>query len=80
MDAALYFELVDAVARVDGPAELAAVTARVNTTSMHPMERRILDRSLRARGEAIALQTQLMIPDLFLDSPVSEPNPLSAGG
>jgi len=65
MDAALYFELVDAVARIDGQVELAAVTKRVNATVMHPLERRVLDRALRARSEALALQSQFLMPELF---------------
>ena len=68
MDAALYFELVDAVARIDGQAGLADVAARITATDMHPLERRVLDRALRARGEALTLQGQLLIPDLFRDS------------
>lgn len=65
MDAALYFELVDAVARTDGQAGLADVSARISATDMHPLERRVLDRALRARGEAMTLKSQLVIPDLF---------------
>ena len=79
MDAALYFELVDAVARVDGQVELAAVTKRVMATSMHPLERRVLERALRARTESLALQSQLFMTEL-LRSPVPDANPLAAGG
>ena len=79
MDAALYFELVDAVARTDGQSELATLSERVMATSMHPLERRVLERALRARREALALQQQLLIPDLFRDVP-SANNPLVAGG
>ena len=79
MEAALYFELVDAVARVDGQVELAAVTKRVTATSMHPLERRVLDRALRARGEALALQSQLLMPELFRTGG-PEAKPLTARG
>ena len=79
MDAALYFELVDAVARIDGEAGLADVAARITATEMHPLERRVLDRALRARGEALALQSQLLIPDLFRDAS-GEATPLVARG
>ena len=65
MDAALYFELVDAVANANGLVELAAVTRRVMAAEMHPLERRVLDRALRARGEALALHGQLLMPELF---------------
>ena len=79
MDAALYFELVDAVSRIDGEAGLADVAARITATEMHPLERRVLDRALRARGEALALQSQLLIPDLFRDAS-GEAAPLVARG
>ena len=79
MDAALYFELVDAVARIDGQAGLADVAARVTAADMHPLERRVLDRAIRARGEALTLQSQLLIPDLFRDAPV-QTAPLAARG
>jgi len=79
MDAALYFELVDAVARIDGEAELATVSARVMSTTMHPLERRVLERALRARSEALTLQRQLALPGLFQDL-TSAAKPLVAGG
>ena len=79
MDSALYFELVDAVARVDGLADLADVSTRVTATAMHPLERRVLERALRARGEALALQRQLTLPGLFED-PCPAAKPLVAGG
>ena len=79
MDAALYFELVDAVARTDGQAELDAVSKRVMATELDPLERRVLDRALRARNEALALQRELLLPGLF--SPVTPgAKPLAAGG
>jgi hypothetical protein len=65
MNASLYFELVDAVARVDGQAELMVVARRVAATPMHPLERRVLDRALRARSEALALRCQLTAPASF---------------
>jgi hypothetical protein len=79
MDAALYFELVDAVAGVDGQVELAAVTKRVVATPMHPFERRVLERALRARTESLALQSQLFMTEL-LRNPVLDAKPLAAGG
>jgi hypothetical protein len=78
MDAALYFELVDAVARIDGQAELTTVSARVLATPMHPLERRVLDRALRARREALSIQGQLALPGLFQD--LAAAKPLAAGG
>ena len=79
MDAALYFELVDAVARIDGQAELDAVTERVMATPMHPLERRVLDRALRARTEALALQRELL-PPATPRTPALEVKPLAARG
>ena len=65
MNASLYFELVDAVARVDGDAELIVVAERVSATEMHALERRVLDRALRARSEALAIRCQLGVPASF---------------
>jgi hypothetical protein len=70
MNAALYFELVDAVASVDGLAGLAAVAERIAATPMHPLERRVLDRALRARSEALALQIQVNGPIAFRGAPL----------
>ncbi len=64
MNAALYFELVDAVASIDDSVQLNLVADRIAATSMHPLERRVLDRALRARTEALAIQQQLPAPEL----------------
>jgi hypothetical protein len=79
MDAALYFELVDAIAKVDQESELAAITSRVIVASMHPLERRVLERALRARAEAIALQSQFVMSEIF-HSGSREGKPLEARG
>jgi len=79
MDAALYFELVDAVARVDGQSGLADVSARISATDMHPLERRVLDRALRARREALTLKSQLLIPDLFTEPSAPATNLVARG-
>ena len=55
MDATLYFQLVDAIASVRAPRDLAALAERVATTPMHPLERRVLERALLARTEALDL-------------------------
>ena len=55
MDASLYFQLVDAIASVKAPRDLAVLADRVATTHMHPLERRVLERALRARFEALDL-------------------------
>lgn len=78
MNASLYFELVDAVARVDSSIQLAVVADRIAATPMHPLERRVLDRALRARTEALAIQRQLLVPALL--SAAAEHAPLVARG
>jgi hypothetical protein len=57
MLARAYFQLVDAIAVARTDAELAELRARVNTTAMHPFERRALERQLRARE--LAMQVEL---------------------
>ena len=79
MEAALYFELVAAVAGVAGQAELDRVAERVMATPLHPLERRVLDRALRARTEALALQRELLLSGLF-SSVTPEPASLAARG
>ena len=79
MNAALYFELVDAVAKVDGSANLRVVADRIAATPMHPLERRVLERALRARTEALDLQSHLLPTDLAQPS-LSGNKPLAAGG
>lgn len=79
MNAALYFELVDAVAKVDGSAKLRVVADRIAATPMHPLERRVLERALRARTEALDLQSHLLTTDLVQPS-LSGNKPLAAGG
>ena len=74
MNAALYFELVDAVARIDSAAQLKVVADRIAATPMHPLERRVLDRALRARTETVTIQQQLLLADAFRAVPAdSEP-------
>jgi hypothetical protein len=63
MNAAEYFELVDAVTKIDGIIQLRVVADRIATTSMHPLERRVLERALRARTEALDLQSHLLTSD-----------------
>lgn len=79
MNAALYFELVDAVARVDGTAQLKLVADRIAATPMHPLERRVLDRALRARTEALTIQEQLLVPNL-LSGAAADREPLAGRG
>ena len=60
MDASLYFQLVDAIANARLPRELSAVVDRIAATPMHPFERRVLDRALRARAEALDLHEMIV--------------------
>jgi hypothetical protein len=64
MDASLYFQLVDAVSSVTSPRDLVTVAERVRATRMHPLERRVLERALRARAEALDLHDQAVIREL----------------
>jgi len=79
MNTALYLELVDAVARIDAPAELKLVAERVAATPMDPLERRLLDRALRARGEAIAIQRQTGAPPAMSDAAIDVQPPVARG-
>ena len=80
MNAALYFELVDAVAKVDGSAKLRVVADRIATTPMHPLERRVLERALRARTEALDIQSNHLLTTDLPRSSLSRTKPLAAGG
>jgi hypothetical protein len=52
------------------------VSERVMATSLDPLERRVLDRALRARTEALALHRELL-----LSGPAApEAEPLAARG
>ena len=68
MNAAQYFELVDAVTKIDGKTQLRVVADRIATTPMHPLERRVIERALRARTEALDLQRQLLTSELVRTS------------
>jgi len=79
MNASLYFELVDAVTKIDGTAQLRVVADRIATTPMHPLERRVLERALRARTEALDIQRDLLASELIRAS-LPEGKPLIARG
>jgi hypothetical protein len=79
MNAALYFELVDAVSRVDESPQLKLVADRIAMTPMHPLERRVLERAVRARTEALAIQRHLSVPNL-LSGVAADHKPLVARG
>ena len=79
MNAAQYFELVDAVTKIDGKTQLRVVADRIATTTMHPLERRVLERALRARTEALDLQGHLLTSELVRTS-IPEKESLMAPG
>jgi hypothetical protein len=61
MDARAYFELTDAIAAANSPRELDAIRDRLETTDMHPIERRVLERALRTRVDTLCL-TEIVVP------------------
>lgn len=69
MDATLYFQLVDAIASVRAPRDLAALCERVAGTAMHPLERRVLERAIRARSEALDLTETMLFQALKVPDP-----------
>jgi hypothetical protein len=79
MNAALYFELVDAVTKIDGTTQLRVVADRIAATPMHPLERKVLERALRARAEALDLQRHLLTSELVRTS-LPDGSPLMARG
>ena len=79
MNAAEYFDLVDAVTKIDGKTQLRVVADRIATTTMHPLERRVLERALRARTEALDLLSHLLPSELIRTS-LSEKESLLARG
>ena len=77
MDATLYFELVDAVARIDKQSDLTTMHERITSTPMHPLERRVLERALRARCEAMALRSEFALAGCQIDAATK---PIAARG
>ena len=55
MNSSFYFKLVDEIASVRAPRELAALVDRVASATMHPVQRRVLERALQVRSEALDL-------------------------
>jgi len=68
MNAAQYFELVDAVTKIDGKTQPRVVADRIAATPMHPLERRVIERALRARTEALDLRRHLLTSELVRTS------------
>ena len=62
MDARAYFDLTDAISAAHSPAALEAIRTRIRATEMHPFERRVLERVLRTRAEALRDQAVLCGP------------------
>jgi len=79
MNAVEYFELVDAVTKIDGKTQLLVVADRIATTPMHPLERRVLERALRARTEALDLQQHLLPADVVPTALLEEESLVARG-
>jgi hypothetical protein len=60
MDARAYFEFTDAIAAATSPRELDVIRDRLEATDMHPIERRVLERTLRTRVDTLRL-TEIVI-------------------
>jgi len=60
MDARAYFEFSDAIAVAQSQGELDAIRDRLDATEMHPMERRVLERTLRTRVDALRI-TEIVV-------------------
>ena len=58
MLARAYFQLVDAIAAAHTAAELSALRDRIAAVEMHPLERRTLERQLRARERMLQLELE----------------------
>jgi len=56
MLARAYFQLVDAIAAACTEAHLLTLGDRIALTGMHPLERRALERQLRARELALLVE------------------------
>jgi hypothetical protein len=61
MDARHYFHLTDAIAAADSGEALTSLTEVVKTTEMHPLERRVLERALRSRADALRIG-EIVVP------------------
>jgi len=53
MDARVFFHLTDSIATASSAAELAATGDLIRASEMHPTERRVLERAVRRREEAL---------------------------
>jgi hypothetical protein len=61
MDARHYFQLTDAIAAANSLDALDSLTAVVGSTEMHPLERRVLERALRTRADALRIG-EIVVP------------------
>jgi hypothetical protein len=53
-----YFQLVDEIAAAYTEAQLLALRDRIAAIEMHPLERRTLERQLRARERTLQLEIE----------------------
>lgn len=61
MDARVYFQFTDAIAAAKNRVELDEIRDCLDATEMHPMERRVLERTLRTRVDTLRL-TEIVVP------------------
>ena len=61
MDARHYFQISDAIAAADSLDALTSLTEEVGATEMHPLERRVLERALRSRADALRIG-EIVVP------------------
>lgn len=66
MDARHYFHLTDAIAAAKTAEALTSLSEVVSGTEMHPLERRVLERALRSRADA------LRIGDIVVPRPAAQ--------
>ena len=67
MDARIFFHLTDSIATATDAAELEVVGELIRAATMHPIERRALERVLSTRAQA------LRTGDAALPSPLPAP-------
>ena len=64
MDARDYFHLSDAIAAARSAAELRVTREMIASTTMHPIERRALERAIVAREQALGTDVPVPRPPI----------------
>jgi hypothetical protein len=65
MDARDYFHLSDAIAAASSAAELSVTRETIASTTMHPIERRALERAIAAREQALTADVPVPRPPVI---------------